>query len=176
MTGASGPTTNAVPDANAEAGADPDPVPSVRQRRGSRRGLVWLGVAVVIGAVAAAAAGIDLSDDAAPPRSTLPPGTTTVTRTTLTETEKVNGTLGYGDATAVTGRGTGTVTWLPAEGATITRGGPVYRRDDAPVPLWYGGLPFYRVLRTGADGADVKQLERNLSALGYDGFTVDDSF
>ncbi|MEV0468763.1 peptidoglycan-binding domain-containing protein, partial [Streptomyces prunicolor] len=52
----------------------------------------------------------------------------------------------------------------------------MYRVDDDPVVLMYGAVPAYRALRTGEEGADVKELERNLKALGYGGFTVDDSF
>jgi peptidoglycan hydrolase-like protein with peptidoglycan-binding domain len=42
----------------------------------------------------------------------------------------------------------------------------------------YGSLPLYRTLSDGVgDGRDVKQLERNLKALGYgDDMTVDDQF
>ncbi|MFD0595180.1 peptidoglycan-binding protein [Catellatospora coxensis] len=40
----------------------------------------------------------------------------------------------------------------------------------------YGNVPAYRELRTGDEGTDVKQLEQNLKALGYGGFTVDREF
>jgi peptidoglycan hydrolase-like protein with peptidoglycan-binding domain len=40
----------------------------------------------------------------------------------------------------------------------------------------YGSLPAYRALGPGDEGADVKQLEQNLKALGYIGFTVDDEY
>ena len=50
------------------------------------------------------------------------------------------------------------------------------RADEQPVLLLYGEIPMYRALAEGAEGADVRQLERNLSALGYGGFTVDDEF
>jgi peptidoglycan hydrolase-like protein with peptidoglycan-binding domain len=143
-----------------------------------RTGLIVGGaVALVAAAAAYAAYGLDFS--AAPStaaKSGLPPATGTVTRATLVETEKVSGTLGYGSPAAVAGRGTGTVTWLPAEGAVIERGQVVYRRDEVPVPLLYGPLPIYRVLASGAEGGDVKQLEENLVALGYQGFTVDDEY
>jgi peptidoglycan hydrolase-like protein with peptidoglycan-binding domain len=68
------------------------------------------------------------------------------------------------------------VTWLPAVGATVRRGRPVLRADEKPVLLLYGRLPMYRQLAEDAEGADVRQLERNLSALGYGGFTVDEKF
>lgn len=99
-----------------------------------------------------------------------------VTRTTLTQTQDVNGTLGYGPQTPVEAAGDGTITWLPAPGAVIRRGQPVYRRDDAPVPLLLGGLPLYRDLRPGVTGDDVREVEENLSALGYTGFGVDTAY
>ena len=50
------------------------------------------------------------------------------------------------------------------------------RVDDEPVVLLYGALPAYRDLAESAKGADVRQLEQNLSALGYREFTVDQEF
>jgi peptidoglycan hydrolase-like protein with peptidoglycan-binding domain len=44
------------------------------------------------------------------------------------------------------------------------------------VVVLYGELPASRTLAPGSTGADVAQLERNLRALGYDGFTVDREF
>jgi peptidoglycan hydrolase-like protein with peptidoglycan-binding domain len=48
--------------------------------------------------------------------------------------------------------------------------------DDEAVVLLTGALPMYRTLRAGDRGADVAQLEGNLQALGYTGFTVDEEF
>jgi peptidoglycan hydrolase-like protein with peptidoglycan-binding domain len=84
--------------------------------------------------------------------------------------------LGYGDATTVSGRVGGTMTGLPATGSTLKRGQTIYRIDNAPVVLLYGSLPAYRALSVGTQGADVKQFEQNLRALGYDGITVDDEY
>jgi peptidoglycan hydrolase-like protein with peptidoglycan-binding domain len=48
--------------------------------------------------------------------------------------------------------------------------------DNRPVTLFYGSLPLYRPVRTSDSGDDVREIETNLAALGYTGFTVDDSF
>src|SRR6266540_183576 len=45
-----------------------------------------------------------------------------------------------------------------------------------PERLFYGGLPLFRQLHTGDTGADVKEVEENLAALGYTGFTVDQTY
>jgi multidrug efflux pump subunit AcrA (membrane-fusion protein) len=106
--------------------------------------------------------------------------TTAVTRRDLRATEEVDGTLGYGEARTVANGRDGTVTGLPEEGEVVTRGEALYRVDGKPVPLLYGRLPAWRELSVGVDdGPDVRQLERNLVALGYDpdrAITVDDHF
>jgi peptidoglycan hydrolase-like protein with peptidoglycan-binding domain len=144
----------------------------------SRRSrIVLVGLAAAVVAIGGAAAyGFEVGEEAPVAASTRPPSTATVTRTTLTETEDVTGTLSYGESRTVGARGGGTLTWLPADGSIVERGKAVYRADDAPVVLLYGGLPLYRVLRSGVEGEDVELVERNLAELGYDGFTVDESF
>ncbi|GAA2886836.1 peptidoglycan-binding protein [Actinoplanes cyaneus] len=106
----------------------------------------------------------------------LPAATADVTRTTLVDKESHDGTLGYGDTGTLATRLSGTVTWMPATGATIKRGKPLYKVDSEPVILMYGTLPAYRALSSGSKGTDVNQLEKNLWALGYRGFTVDSTF
>lgn len=133
------------------------------------------GAALVVASGAAAAVGFGGADASTPPRSALPPATVKVDRGTLIQTETVDGTLGYGDPVAVKGAG-GTLTWVPAEGATITRGKPVYKVDDDPVVLLYGAMPLYRPLTADVSGPDVAEVEKNLAALGYQGFTVDDEY
>lgn len=103
----------------------------------------------------------------------LPPATVEVTRQTLIDTQTEFGDLGYGDPTTVAARLGGTVTALPAVGTVVERGQAIYRVDDTPVVLLYGALPAYRTLAPNTEGADVEQLETNLAALGYTGFTVD---
>ena len=132
---------------------------------------------LAVGAAAAATIGFGFgSDGGGGPAAELPPATATVTRQTLDDTQTVDGTLGYGDTTPLTGRSGGTVTTLPYPGSVFPRGKAVYKVDNQPVVLMYGKLPAYRALGPGDEGADVKALEANLRALGYSGFTVDDEF
>jgi peptidoglycan hydrolase-like protein with peptidoglycan-binding domain len=106
--------------------------------------------------------------------------TAAVTRRDLRATEAVDGTLGYGETRLLANQRQGTVTALPEEGSVVTRGRSLYRVDGKPVPLLYGRLPAWRALSVGVDdGPDVRQLEQNLVALGYDpdrAVTVDDHF
>lgn len=106
------------------------------------------------------------------------PATAGVVRRDLSEHTEEDGTLGYADSYTVPGGGQGRLTWLPDVGDTISRGHRVYGINGNNVPLFYGSTPLWRPLRAGvSDGADVKELERNLDALGYgDGMTVDDTF
>jgi membrane fusion protein, multidrug efflux system len=145
-----------------------------RRRRG--RALLVAGVAVAAAGGTAAAVALDRGESGTAGGSTLPPATAQVQRSTLVDAETVDGTLGYGTETAVTPRLRGTVTWLPAAGSTVKRGGRLYGVDDTPVVLLRGTLPLYRPLAPGVEGADVKQFEQNLAALGYDGFTVDEEY
>jgi hypothetical protein len=74
-------------------------------------------------------------------------------------------------------KGSGTVTALPRAGSVTERGEALYRLDGDPVVLMYGSTPAYRALESGvSDGRDVRELEQNLVALGFDPGTVDDSF
>jgi peptidoglycan hydrolase-like protein with peptidoglycan-binding domain len=102
--------------------------------------------------------------------------TDSVTRMTLTTVGSVDGQLSRGTPEPVESKATGTITWLPAVGALLRRGNAVLRADERPVALLYGQLPIYRPLTLGTEGDDVEQLERNLAALGYGGFTVDRRF
>ena len=106
----------------------------------------------------------------------LPPATATVSRTTLVETKTVSGTLGYGEPVPIRAAQRGTLTWIAPVGSSVERGEPLFKVDERPVVALYGPLPLYRTLRAGTKGRDARQLERNLAALGYPGFTVDDTY
>ncbi|MEV4112240.1 peptidoglycan-binding protein [Nonomuraea sp. NPDC049695] len=177
-----GPVTGGVTGgATLDGKAQPDATPS-RPRRRRGRGKLVAGLLTVVavaggGFVAVNSAGL-LKGSAGPTRSAgaLPPATTTVTRQTLNDTRDADGELGYGPVSTAVSRKPGTITWLPDSGAQITRGRSLYRVDNKPVMLMYGSTPAYRDLKVGVEGKDVENLERNLSKLGYDGFTVDDEY
>ncbi len=108
--------------------------------------------------------------------SALPPAAAQVRRTTLVETKTVPGMLGYGEAVPVNATGPGVLTWIAPVGSTVKRGESLFKVDERPDVALYGSLPLYRPLRSGTNGSDVRQLEQNLAALGYAGFTVDDTY
>lgn len=91
----------------------------------------------------------------------------TVTRQNLTAQDQVDGALGYTGTYAVIGGAHGTITGLPAVGQVISQGQTVYQVEGSPVVLLYGSVPAYRNLSENDTGADVKQLNADLVALGY---------
>ncbi|GAA3227079.1 peptidoglycan-binding protein [Actinocorallia longicatena] len=133
---------------------------------------------LAVGAVATAITVFSLSDpdDSPSPSGTKATPTAEITQQTLVDRESHDGTLAHGDSTTISARVGGTITALPVEGSTISRGKSIYRLDNKPVTLLYGSLPPYRTLETGVKGSDVKQFELNLWALGYRGFTPDSSY
>jgi peptidoglycan hydrolase-like protein with peptidoglycan-binding domain len=142
--------------------------------------------ALALGALGAVAAGATLAvvttGGEGEPAGAQDPGAPTVEleRRDLVARESVDGTLGYSGEADVINRLSGTITWLPATGDVIHRGGRLFEVDGEPVALMYGDVPAYRELAAGvSDGPDVEQLESNLDALGFDAggsLTVDDEF
>jgi peptidoglycan hydrolase-like protein with peptidoglycan-binding domain len=112
------------------------------------------------------------------PRHTGP--TATIERRDLVQTDDQPGTLGYGASRLAYTALPGIVTWLPAPGAVIKPDQPLLTLDGKPVVLMNGSKPMYRAMSSGVtDGADVRQLERDLVTLGYDpnrAITIDDHF
>ncbi len=107
--------------------------------------------------------------------------TATVERRDLVDRDTVQGTLGYADAYTLLAGSTGTITHLRAPGSVVRRGQSLYDVDDAAAAwLLYGSLPAWRDFGPSmSDGKDVRQLERNLRALGYDpdhDMTIDDDW
>jgi hypothetical protein len=96
------------------------------------------------------------------------PATAAVTRQDLSATTPVTATLGYAGSYLVTGRGGGTLTWLPLPGQVIRQGQVLYQTGNgSPVVLLYGSVPAWRALDEGVTGQDVSQLNHDLVDLGY---------
>jgi hypothetical protein len=142
-----------------------------RPRHGKRR--LKIG-AVALAGVTATALGVTVWQDGHTKPSTTAAdsarvGTATVTKTDLSDNQTLSGTLGYGKAAPVKGTRSGLVTWLPAPGTTVARGRTLYKVDNVPVPVFYGGTPLYRTLNArGTTGPDVRVIADNLKKLGYD--------
>lgn len=101
--------------------------------------------------------------------------TAAVERGDLTDSKVFAGTLGYGVATGVPGAAPGTLTWLPKPGQVVHRDEYLYAVDERGVRAMHGTVPFWRSLERGRKGTDVRQLNDNLAALGYD-VAQDDTF
>jgi hypothetical protein len=91
-----------------------------------------------------------------------------VARRDLSATTPVTATLGYAGSYTATGKGGGTLTWLPPAGQVIRQGQALYKVDNGvPVVLLYGSVPDWRPMSAGDTGADVSQLNHDLVRLGY---------
>ena len=144
------------------------------------RRLTALAVAIAAG-VAITIFALESGGGSAASASTPPTGTAAVIRTTLASRQQVSGTLERaGSYTLVMQQTSGTLSELPSPGTVIRRGQPLYWLDGQPVRLLYGTQAAWRDLVLGdGDGADVRQLKRNLRALGftdYGSLTVADDF
>jgi peptidoglycan hydrolase-like protein with peptidoglycan-binding domain len=91
----------------------------------------------------------------------------TVTRQSLSSRTSISGTLGYAGSYSVINQAQGTFTTVPHAGQVARQGQVLYRVDGKPVVLLYGPVPAYRALSAGRSGADVRQLNHALVALGY---------
>jgi peptidoglycan hydrolase-like protein with peptidoglycan-binding domain len=145
-----------------------------------RRGRIAAGLAVAAGLVGAGAivlAGGGEHAGAAPPAATTG-ALASVERRDLTDRDSLSGTLGYADPGTLAAGAAGVVTHLRDPGSVVTRGHSLYDLDGKPAAfLLYGHLPAWRDFGPSmTDGEDVRQLERNLRALGYDPGTVDDDW
>jgi peptidoglycan hydrolase-like protein with peptidoglycan-binding domain len=136
----------------------------------NRRTLIPMAAAVALAAAAGGAtlaAGGDSSSSGA--ETPTQHATATIQPRDLVQHESVAGTLGYGDTETLYAQGIGTVTALREPGRVVERGEALYWVDGRPVTLMYGRVPMWRRLDASAPGGrDIRQLERNLVALGHD--------
>lgn len=101
-----------------------------------------------------------------------------VVRTDLSSRQQVPGTLGYQGFYAVASQlDGGILSWLPSLGATVRRGQPLFAVSGQSAILLYGALPAWRTFGPGmTPGPDVRQLQRNLAALGFAPGSADGQF
>ena len=91
-----------------------------------------------------------------------------VARRDLVQTKTFEAILDYGDLRSFPTNTTGIVTELPEAGEIINFGDALYAVDGEPVLLFEGDIPQHRAFHVDmTDGADVEQLERNLTDFGY---------
>jgi hypothetical protein len=148
-----------------------------RRRRRYRKAIAAVGAVLVLGGAGIAVAYSNLLGQRPSASGGVQDNGTAVTtvpvaRRPLSSQTTVAGTLGHSGAYAVLGQSNGTITWLPAAGQVIRQGQELYGVNGAPVVLLYGTEPAYRDLAEGASasdvvGQDVRQLNRDLVALGY---------
>jgi hypothetical protein len=154
-----------------EAGQQAE-VLAAAEARGSRGRRRWaaLGIVAVVaaGAVSAWRAGVfPPAASSGTGQGAPPPATATVAKQDIAATTPVTATLGYAGSYPVTGRGGGTLTWLPSAGQVIRQGHALYKTGSgSPVVLLYGSVPDWRPLGEGVTGEDVSQLNHDLVALG----------
>jgi hypothetical protein len=155
-----------------EAGQQADALTAGARGPRGRGRWVALGIVVMVaaGAISAWRAGVfpPAAASGTWPQGAPPPATARVTRQSLSAVTPVTATLGYAGSYPVTGRGDGTLTWLPSAGQVIRQGQALYETDNgSPVVLLYGSVPDWRSLDEGAIGQDVSQLNHDLVHLGY---------
>jgi hypothetical protein len=140
-----------------------------------RRGRGWVITGVVVAVIAAAVVVAAVSGAF---RGSGSPGpgaagtayrtsVATVKRQTLTSQSSLSGTLADSGSYTIVNQATGTVTTLPAVGKTIRQGGVLYQVSGTPVVLLYGNTPDYRDMAAGLTGADVREFNKAMIALGY---------
>jgi peptidoglycan hydrolase-like protein with peptidoglycan-binding domain len=156
-------------------------------RRAARRTVAG-GIAIGVAAAAAVTGGgwamhagpFAASSRAAGGSGAVPASTATVIRTSITATEEDSGTLGYDGSFTLYAAVPGTITWLPAPGLVISPGRWLFAIDGQPATLLRGQQPAWRAFAPGmTDGPDVRELERDLVAGGYDplgAITIDDHY
>ena len=154
--------------------ADGRPVATARRRR--RR--ILLARALVAAATAAAALAISDPFDggrSGQHRASASGGQTalaSVREGPLSSQVNAGGTLAYaarhdGSSYSVVNQTSGDYSALPSIGQAIRQGQVLYRVAGNPVVLLNGNTPAYRSLSEGDSGADVRELDADLVALGY---------
>jgi Putative peptidoglycan binding domain len=146
------------------------------RRRRKRRAVLGGCVALVVAAGGAAFAVTGAFGDDGEPAAKAGDGTSLVAvqEGPLSSQVDQSGTLSYaggadGTPYPVVNQASGTYTWMPVAGAQIDCGETLYKVGQKPVILICGSTPAYRGLAVGADGKDVRALNKTLVNEGYAG-------
>jgi len=101
----------------------------------------------------------------------VPTSTALVQRQDIVQRQSVQGTITFADPDGIQALTIPpeVLTALPAPGTVVDRGQQLYRVGAQPVVLMLGSTPAWRRMAEGCSGADVKELEENLIALGFAG-------
>jgi len=152
-----------------DAGRRGQTPPALTARR--KRPLVLAGTGLALAAAAGLAVRAAWPPAAHPGAATqnVPVSVATVIRTDVTSRQAEAGSLGYAGTFSVADELTaGIITWLPAAGSVVRRDQVLFQVAGQPVVLLYGQVPAWRDLTPGmTQGPDVRELQRNLAALGY---------
>ena len=139
-----------------------------------RKRWVLAGAAVLVAVtVTGGVVAMSIGKQATLPAQAQPANTVKVEKGKLSAMVSLGGTLTYrarsdGSPYAVINQALGTYTKLPDDGDKVGCGDVFYRVNEHPVLLLCGTVPAYRDLHSGDVGNDVRQLNQNLHALGYD--------
>jgi len=139
-----------------------------------RKTWVPAGAAVLVAVTATGGVVVASGSDEATPAAQAPPANTVkVEKGELSDMVSLDGTLTYrarpdGSPYSAINQAHGIYTELPAEGDKVDCGDVLYRVDEDAVVMLCGTVPAYRDVDIGDKGNDVRQLNRNLHALGYD--------
>jgi len=165
-----GPAQAEAPQAEAQRTEPPGAAPRPLPARGKRPLVIAVTGVALAAAAGFTARGLWPGGPHPPVTPAVTVATALVVRTDLSARQLVAGTLSYqGLFTVASESDGGIITWLPAQGDIVRRGQPLFAVDGQPVTLLYGPLPAWRPFVPGMSaGPDVRQLQRNLSALGFD--------
>jgi peptidoglycan hydrolase-like protein with peptidoglycan-binding domain len=139
------------------------------QGRARRLGLAAGGLVLAAGAGLAAVSLWPGEGRPAQASAAVPVAVAAVVRTDVSARQVVSGILGYrGSFSVVNELPAGVVTWLPGPGRIVRRGQALFQLAGQPVTLLYGPVPAWRAFGPGmTPGPDVRELQRNLAALGF---------
>jgi multidrug efflux pump subunit AcrA (membrane-fusion protein) len=140
--------------------------------RGKVRRGAWLLIGLVGAGLAGTASWLVLGGRSVPAGPPVPTkvltGQAAVIRADVAERSQFSGSLGHAGAYTVMAPAGGTLTGSRDIGQVVHQGQSLYEVNGKPVVLMYGKMPVWREFSSGmSDGADVKQLQAALKALGY---------